>query len=55
MDSRVDHNPPDTTHGSRVGAMLAHRLRRWSNIDPARDPLDLWLLGQCAPMCDAKK
>ena len=29
--------PADNRQGSNVGSMLAHRLRRWSNIDPALD------------------
>ena len=31
--------PANTRHWPNAGSMLAHRLRRWSNIDPA--------LGQC--------
>ena len=27
--------PADTRHSPKVGLMLAHRLRRWSNIQPA--------------------
>ena len=26
--------PVSTIHGINVGSMLAHRLRRWANIDP---------------------
>ena len=29
--------PASTTHGSNVGPMLAHRLRRWPNIGPTLD------------------